>query len=53
MYDLIYYECYELIEAAIEREKQLKKWNRTWKEDLIKSFNPQLKDLSNKIDGYD
>jgi putative endonuclease len=52
-HDLIYYECFELIESAIEREKQLKKWNRVWKEDLIKLFNPQLKDLSGDIEGYD
>jgi putative endonuclease len=43
--DLIYYEFFEKIESAIEREKQLKKWNRAWKDDLIKSFNPELKDL--------
>jgi putative endonuclease len=44
-YDLIYYEFYDHIESAIEREKQLKKWNRVWKEELIKLLNPQLKDL--------
>ena len=48
---LVYYEFHESIEAAIEREKQIKKWGRTWKEDLIKKFNPQIKDLWNRIDG--
>ncbi|MBX9850772.1 MAG: GIY-YIG nuclease family protein [Cytophagaceae bacterium] len=48
---LIYYEFHETIEAAIEREKQIKRWKRAWKENLIKSFNPQLKDLWNDIDG--
>jgi putative endonuclease len=47
--DIIYYEFYPQIEAAIEREKQLKKWNRSWKENLIKKMNPQLKDLYNDI----
>ncbi|MBX9851218.1 MAG: GIY-YIG nuclease family protein [Cytophagaceae bacterium] len=48
---LIYYEFHETIEAAIQREKQIKKWKRSWKENLIKSFNPQLKDLWNDIEG--
>jgi putative endonuclease len=51
--DLVYFEFYDHIESAIEREKQLKKWNRSWKEDLIKSVNPRLKDLSDSIDGYE
>jgi putative endonuclease len=51
--DLIYYEFYDSIEDAIAREKQIKKWNRAWKEDLIKKFNPQLKDLFNSLEGVD
>ena len=43
--DLIYYEFYPTIEEAINREKQLKRWNRVWKEDLIRKMNPNLKDL--------
>ena len=43
--DLLYYEFFESIEAAIDREKQLKKWKRNWKDVLIKSKNPELKDL--------
>ena len=43
--DLLYYYFHESIEEAIKREKQLKKWKREWKDDLIKSFNPNLKDL--------
>ena len=50
--DLIYFECYMSIEEAIHREKKLKKWKRSWKEDLIKKSNPQLKDLSTNIEDY-
>lgn len=43
---LIYFEEYECINEAIAREKQLKNWHRDWKWSLIKSENPELKDLS-------
>lgn len=42
---LVYYETTPNISAAIEREKQLKKWYRKWKLELIESFNPEWKDL--------
>ena len=42
---LVYYEVYEEIRLAIEREKKLKKWKRQWKFDLIESFNPKWDDL--------
>ena len=42
---LVYYELHEQMLAAIEREKQLKKWNRQWKIDLIEKTNPAWKDL--------
>ncbi|QQS38818.1 GIY-YIG nuclease family protein [Candidatus Woesebacteria bacterium] len=43
---LVYFEVTNDIEAALVREKQLKKWNRTWKLELIESVNPEWKDLS-------
>jgi len=43
---LVYYEEYDYIYDAIEREKQLKKWSRKKKVDLIKNINPNLDDLS-------
>lgn len=46
---LIYYEVFQDIRPAIEREKELKKYHRKWKFDLIRSVNPELKDLSNEI----
>lgn len=44
-FKLVYYESYLRIEEAIDREKQLKKWNRAWKLNLINEFNPKWKDL--------
>lgn len=43
---LVYFENTDSIEEAIKREKQLKNWQRNWKIDLIKEFNPDFKDLS-------
>ena len=48
-FDLIYYEVHQSITAAIAREKQLKRWHREWKFNLIKSVNPELKDLSEEV----
>jgi putative endonuclease len=46
---LVWYEHHETIESAIIREKQLKKWNRAWKLELIEKDNPQWQDLSERI----
>ena len=42
---LVYYEVYSDVNQAIEREKQLKKWNRAKKEALIDTMNKERKDL--------
>jgi putative endonuclease len=42
---LIYFEEYQYIQDAILREKQLKKWNRQWKINLIEKDNPTWYDL--------
>ncbi|MDB5228176.1 MAG: nuclease family protein [Bacteroidota bacterium] len=39
-YNLIYYEEFNDVMHAIDREKQLKKWRREKKENLIKTINP-------------
>lgn len=43
---LVYVEESSTIEEAISREKQLKKWNRAWKIELIEKDNPEWKDIS-------
>ena len=43
---LVYFEEFENIEEAIQREKQVKKGNRKRKEDLINKDNPEWNDLS-------
>ncbi len=42
---LVYYEQTESIDSALVREKQLKKWKREWKIDLIEQNNPEWNDL--------
>jgi len=42
---LVWYEVHETSEAAINREKQIKKWNRKWKINLIERNNPEWNDL--------
>lgn len=42
---LVYYEASTDVTEAIKREKQLKKWNRAWKIELIESKNPKWDDL--------
>ena len=46
---LVYYElCADML-AAIRREKQLKKWKRSWKIRLLAQFNPAWRDLYSDI----
>ena len=45
IHNLVYFEATESVESAIMREKQLKKWNRTWKINLIEKNNPAWNDL--------
>ncbi len=42
---LVYYEYHDDIQDAIEREKRIKKWRRSWKLNLIEEFNPGWQDL--------
>ena len=44
--ELIYYEEFEYIGDAINREKEIKGWRREKKDLLIKTFNPEMKSLN-------
>ena len=50
IHQLVWYENHQMMDAAIRREKQLKKWNRAWKIELIEKFNPSWRDLHDEID---
>src|SRR4030042_4285300 len=45
VHNLVYYEIYCDVYAAIAREKAMKKWKRAWKIELIEKDNPLWKDL--------
>jgi putative endonuclease len=48
---LVYYEIHHDAYEAITREKQLKKWNRQWKINLIEQTNPHWLDLYYGLNG--
>ena len=49
---LVYYEITDDIFSALTREKQLKKWERTWKIRLIEKKNPNWHDLHAELTGF-
>jgi putative endonuclease len=50
---LVWYEQTNDVRIAIEKEKQIKKWNRQWKLELIEEKNPNWVDLFYEIGGTD
>jgi putative endonuclease len=49
VHNLVYFEeCGDSL-SAITREKQIKKWNRDWKIELIEKKNPEWRDLYKEI----
>lgn len=46
---LVYIETFHDPDAAITREKRLKKWKRSWKIKLIESLNPEWRDLYEEL----
>lgn len=51
VHNLVYFEQTDNAISAIEREKRLKKWNRSWKIKLIEKDNPEWKDLYEDLFG--
>ena len=49
IHKLVYYEATTDVRAALEREKQIKDWNRKRKNQLVESMNPAWKDLYPEI----
>ena len=49
IHHLVYYEIHDNPQSAILREKQIKKWNRSWKIRLIEEKNPEWEDLYTQI----
>ncbi len=45
VHNLVYFEQHEDMNQAIQREKQIKKWNRAWKIELLEKSNPVWRDL--------
>jgi putative endonuclease len=46
---LVWFELHENMNAAIEREKNMKEWKRAWKLNLIEKSNPDWRDLYDDI----
>lgn len=46
---IVYYEVFDSVSQAIQRETSLKRWPRRWKLALIEKANPQWKDLVDEI----
>ena len=46
---LVWYEVHESRDAAFRRERQIKKWNRVWKLELVETANPAWRDLHDEF----
>ena len=49
VHNLVWFEAHETMENAIEREKNIKKWNRKWKLRLIEQSNPSWRDVYEEV----
>ena len=49
-YNLIYYEHFDYIQDAIDREKEIKGWTRKKKKALISSLNPDWRFLNDELE---
>jgi putative endonuclease len=48
---LVWFEEHDLLVSAIQREKNIKKWPRKWKLNLIEQMNPEWEDISRYLHG--
>ena len=46
---LVWFEASDNMASVIQREKQIKKWNREWKKELVEKTNPYWNDLYDSI----
>ena len=46
---LVWFEVHETRESAFQRERQIKKWNRAWKLEMIERANPVWRDLCDQL----
>ncbi|MEO5927085.1 MAG: GIY-YIG nuclease family protein [Patescibacteria group bacterium] len=46
LHRLVYYEQTTDVQVALAREKQLKRWRREWKNNLVEKMNPAWADLT-------
>ena len=46
---LVWYEVHDARESAFQRERQLKRWKRAWKLEVIERVNPAWRDLVNDL----
>ena len=46
---LVWYEIHETRASSLTRERQIKKWNRSWKLEMIETDNPAWRDLWSEI----
>lgn len=49
---LVWFEAHESADAAILREKQIKRWRRAWKIELVEKDNPEWRDLYETIASF-
>lgn len=48
---LVYFEEHESLDSALVQERRIKRWRRAWKIDLIRSRNPDWRDLFDGLQG--
>ena len=46
---LVWFEAHDTLEMALVRERRIKRWRRSWKDELIAKVNPEWVDISNQI----